>query len=211
MKKRQRTDFSLNLESLLRKNDMDILELEQALHYAEGSLKSNYFYGTRIPCDEIIIAIAKYFGVEPEYLTKRRIPLENEIEKVEQKFQETEFAEESDYNRCSDKLLSIVPDVKKEELIVHSIKETAVGKLLVTNPKSLKAIYVGMVVSGIIFLVHPLLSVKLVSGILMCLGGVLINYTIKNRKRIDKVTGAFIQMTLCVYSCVSLVALFVTM
>lgn len=116
-------------------------------------------------------------------MTKRRIPLENEIEKVEQKFQETEFAEESDYIRCSDKLLSIVPDEKKEELIVHSIKETAVGKLLVTNPKSLKAIYVGMVVSGIIFLVHPLLSVKLVSGILMCLGGVLINYTIKNRRK----------------------------
>lgn len=211
MKKKERTNFSLNLDSLLRKNDMTILELEQLLHYAEGSLKSNYYYGTRVPCDEIIVAIAEYFEVNPKDLTKRRIPLENEIEKVEQKFQETEFVEESDYNRCSDKLLSIVPDEKKEEMIVHSIKETAVGTLLVTNPKSLKAIYGVMFVSMIIFLAHPLLSVKLVFGILMCLGGVLINYTIKNKRKVDVVTGTFIKLTLCVYSCVSLVAIFVTL
>lgn len=210
MKKRELSNFGKNVLTLLDKRNLKISDMEQDLNYAIDSIEKNYIYGTRTPGQVILELVSNYFMIEPEKLLNGKIWLDSDIEKLEQEFRREDVFQQEELHNYSRRIYGIVPKPIRTEIHNEQIEEMSMGELLVAKRKARNLLYWIAFISAILFVKHPNLTVKLIFGMVMCFSAILLNYTIKNKKRIDMYLERFIRVTFCIECVIGLGGILVT-
>ena len=195
MKKRELSNFGKNVLTLLDKQNLKMADMEQDLNYATGSIEKNYIYGTRPPSQAVLELVSNYLKVQSDELLNGKIWLDSDIEKLEQEFRRDGVFQEDELGNYSRRIYAIVPSSIRTEIHNERIEKMPMGELLVAKKKTRNFLYWIAFISAILFVKHPNLTIKLVFGLIMCGSAILLNYTIKNKKKIDRYLEFFIRAT----------------
>ncbi len=201
---KETTKFGRNVLTLLESKNCKVSDMEQALHYGVGSIEKNYIYGKRNPSQELLVLIADYLEVQPEDLLNKKMWLRKNIATLKQELEDEYSIDKDSASRYSQAIMDIVPEEEKSNIFFDWLRELPIGELLVSRKYARNILYLVTAISALLYVIHPLLVIKIASGIVMCGCSILLNFTIKNKIKVDKYLEVFTRATFCLFSLIGI-------